>query len=172
MSTKAIKSLKFQKAKIARARGYWKGITASEGIKYTIHVGITSTDSKTDKKQQTDALQKSVQNGWHAGGSVSGGANFGFASVSATVEGGADGSTTNDTSSENQAAQEIANVSGMDQQKSYETTCMPADGVAGAGIWQWVIATEDHSVTAFTDHTVCKTGDDAIHPPKCSWWDC
>ena len=86
------------------AKGYWKGITATEGLKYTIHVGITSSDSKTDKSQSTEALKKSAQNGWHANASVEGGANFGFASASVKVEGGASGSTTNDTSSEEQVA--------------------------------------------------------------------
>lgn len=109
-----VRSLKFKKETNAGAKGYWKGITATEGIKYTIHVGITSSDSKTDKSQSTEALKKSAQNGWHVNASVEGGANFGFASASVKVEGGASGSTTNDNSSEEQVAQEIANVSGMD----------------------------------------------------------
>ena len=35
-----------------------------------------------------------------------------------------------------------------------------------------MISSEDYSVSAFTPHTVCRTGANAFEEPKCSYWDC
>ena len=55
---------------------------------------------------------------------------------------------------------------------THRTTCTPKDGETRAGLWQWVISSEDYSVSAYTPHTVCRTGDLAFVEPSCSYWDC
>ena len=47
-----------------------------------------------------------------------------------------------------------------------------SDAPLGAGLWMWVITTEDLSVTAFTPHSVCRYGDMAYKSPTCAFWDC
>ena len=47
-----------------------------------------------------------------------------------------------------------------------------SDAPLGAGLWMWVITTEDLSVTAFTPHTICRYGDLAFKAPDCSFYDC
>lgn len=42
----------------------------------------------------------------------------------------------------------------------------------GSGLYQWVISTSDHSASAFTSHTVCRTGKLARIEPSCSFLDC
>lgn len=52
--------------------------------------------------------------------------------------------------------------------------CSPKDDdkAGGCGLWQYVLATEDDSVSINTPHTVCRTGADAYIEPKCSYFDC
>ena len=70
--------------------------------------------------------------------------------------------------------QDVSQLSGSSSNMEYTTTCTPmvyddagivmtgSDAPLGAGFWQWVISTEDYSVTAMTSHTVCRTGVNAF----------
>ena len=35
-----------------------------------------------------------------------------------------------------------------------------------------MITSEDYSTSAYTPHTVCRTGAHAFEEPECSYWDC
>ena len=60
-------------------------------------------------------------------------------------------------------ASEISSSASLGTTTKYTTTCTPDEGEkGGAGLWQWVISTEDFSTTALTAHTVCRTGDKAF----------
>jgi len=73
---------------------------------------------------------------------------------------------------------ELSSTSSEDSTVVHSTTCTPRGtngdetAVLGCGLWQWVITTEDYSVSAFTPHTVCRAGEDAYKAPKCPFWDC
>lgn len=51
------------------------------------------------------------------------------------------------------------------------TSCT-AEGNEGAGLWQWVVATEDYAYQALSDHTVCRTGELYNVSPACPWFAC
>merc|ERR1712184_178439 len=45
-----------------------------------------------------------------------------------------------------------------DYSTAMTTSCtVPAGSTGGAGLWQWVVSTEDGNTHAFTRHTVCRT---------------
>ena len=98
------------------------------------------------------------------------------ASVSGSI--GKNGSKTSGATVEGEVLKELSSTSSEDSTVVHKTTCNPSgtneDGlpVLGSGLWQWVITTEDYSVSAFTPHTVCRTGEDAYKAPKCVFWDC
>ena len=148
----ATKSLRILERREGPATGYWKGITTSEALKFTYHVGIQSADGMTTIEQNRSTLTSSLESGWSASGTAS------------------------YKTREKQVAREISNTASMDQSVEYKTTCSPKgegqDKVYGTGLWQWVITTQDYSVSAFTPHTVCRTGELAYQAPSCVFWDC
>ena len=98
--------------------------------------------------------------------------------VTASGSTGKNGSKTAGATVEGEVRRELSSASSEDSTVVHSTTCTPRgsieDGtlVLGTGLWQWVITTEDYSVSAFTPHTVCRTGEDAYKAPKCVFWDC
>ena len=62
-------------------------------------------------------------------------------------------------------------VATISQEMEYETTCS-AEGQEGTGLWQWVVRTEDSSIIARGEHTVCKTGEGFNIAPRCPWTAC
>ena len=42
----------------------------------------------------------------------------------------------------------------------------------GAGLWQWVVSTEDGETMFFTNHTVCRTGELYNEEPACPYFAC
>ena len=67
---------------------------------------------------------------------------------------------------------EVSAAASVGTTTTHKTTCTPKKGENRAGLWQWVISSEDYSVSAFTPHTICRTGDLAFTEPNCSFWDC
>lgn len=59
----------------------------------------------------------------------------------------------------------------MREDMYYTTKCSTEDK-NGAGIWQWVIATEDNEILSFTSHIVCRTGDLHNQEPLCPYYAC
>ena len=102
--------------------------------------------------------------------SVTASANLGVVSAEASVGASASGGLESET--EHEIAQEIASASESNQELVYEIECNPPEGKRRAGLWQWVISTEDYSVAAFTPHTVCRTGDLAFKAPECAFHLC
>ena len=104
------------------------------------------------------------------------------ASVTASVDTGAFGNygasvggsynSSSEDSTEHEAAKEISSAAESNQSLVYETDCKPPAGQRRAGLWQWVISTQDYTVAAFTPHTVCRTGDLAFRAPECPFWSC
>ena len=73
----------------------------------------------------------------------------------------------------------LAKVLTRDVQSIYEddfgkenyTTCT-ALGKEGAGLFQWVVSSDDFTKQAFTWHTVCRTGPLWNTPPDCPYIAC
>lgn len=51
--------------------------------------------------------------------------------------------------------------------ETIETTCTVPAGESGAGLWQWVVSTEDGSITSRHLLSICKTGEGWNKQPKC-----
>ena len=161
------------KNKTGKASGFWKGITSTEAQEFTYSVGITSTDSNSTTAQSAEKLTNSLASGWNASVTAeakAGVPGFGSVGVSGTV--GATGSSASQKALENSVSAEIASTASVGTTTTHKTTCTPKDGESRAGLWQWVISTEDYSTAAFTAHTICRTGDLAFRSPDCSFWDC
>lgn len=66
---------------------------------------------------------------------------------------------------------DASTVATMTQVVEHSLTCT-ADGQEGTGMWQWVVRTEDSSIIARGEHTVCKTGEGYNVAPRCPWTAC
>ena len=114
-----------------------------------------------------------MESGWNASVTAeakAGVPGFGEVGVSGTV--GGTGNSKKEKARENSVSEEIASTASVGTTTTHKTTCTPKDGESRAGLWQWVITTEDYSTAAFTAHTVCRTGDLAFKSPNCAYWDC
>lgn len=188
LAGKDINSLRITKLSQGKATGYWRGITSSETLKFEYSVGIESSDSTTTTDEATRQLEKSLALGWNASVTAGVTASVGVeakagvlgtgTTVSGSVEGSVSGTLGTDESSERTeamtslASREIGSTISHTQVTKVTTYCTPNVGDDRAAVWQWVIASEDFSVQAFTPHTICRTGDYAFYSPTCSWWDC
>ena len=106
-------------------------------------------------------------------GSLTVKAGFMGSGVEGTVSGGKHGSQSSGSSASAKISREISSSAGVDRTVTHETSCTPKEGEqGGTGLWQWVISTSDYSVSAFTSHTVCRTGKLAREEPVCNFWDC
>jgi len=170
-SKKRYGSIRIKSKKTGRVTGYWKGITSSENLTYTFSVGITSTEANSSAEKSAATMKASLSSGWDA--SVSAGASVGFMGNGVSVSGsaGKNGSESSSNSVEASLAREISSTAGVDKTTTYQTTCTPKKD-EGAGLWQWVLSTSDYGTSAFTAHTVCRTGKLARTPPNCSFDDC
>ena len=92
------------------------------------------------------------------------------ASVSGT--GGFHGTSQSAEALKQSVSAEISNAASVGTTTTLKTTCTPKDGETRAGLWQWVISSEDYGVAAYTPHTICRTGELAFTEPDCSFWDC
>ena len=52
------------------------------------------------------------------------------------------------------------------------TTACTTNDKEGAGLWQWVVSTEDCMTHSFSWHTVCRTGALAFEEPECPFFAC
>ena len=117
-------------------------------------------------------MNKSLESGWNA--SVTAEAKAGFAGASVGVSGkyGQSGNDKRSKARDHSVASEISSSASVGTTTKHTTTCTPEEGEPGAGLWQWVISTEDYSTTALTAHTICRTGSNAFEAPACAFWDC
>jgi len=118
-------------------------------------------------------MNKSLETGWDASASASVKAGF-IIGAEASVSGGMHGSESSSSSIQSSLAREISSTAGVDKTTTHQTTCTPDEeaGEKGSGLWQWVLSTSDYGTSAFTSHTVCRTGKLARTPPSCSFGDC
>ena len=99
-------------------------------------------------------------------------AGFMGSGVSLSASAGMNGTSKSGSALSHSVSSEVSSVASQGTTTVHTTECNPKDGETRAGIWQWVITTEDYSTSAFTPHTVCRTGDLAFVSPTCSYWDC
>lgn len=172
---KEARSMRITRAVEGRITSYWKPITASETLTYTVAVGIHSTDSKVDKDSSVEKLTNSLKTGISMGGKLAlpGSEMLGLA-AGPTLNIGGTMEKTREESKEKTIAREITSTSSSDVTQTYSTSCSATDDVksGGVGLWQWVLETEDHSTTASTSHTVCRFGALATVEPACDWFSC
>jgi len=161
------KSMRITRSKEGRITSYWKAITTSETLTYTVSVGISSTNSTVDKDSSVDKLTNSIKTGISLGSKVS---IPGIVDLSA----GYTRDETKTDSTEKTLSREITTTASSDMTTATSTTCTAPDNLedGGVGLWQWVLETEDHSTSANTAHTVCRFGTLAKSAPTCDWMDC
>ena len=168
------KSIRLEARKEGRVTGYWKGITTSEAQTYSYSVGISNADAARSAQDSVRTLNESVAAGTNMAYAAKGSASvFGFLAAEASGTEGETKSQDSGSSASDTISREISSTAGVDRTVTHETTCTPKDGEhGGTGLWQWVISTSDYSVSAFTSHTVSRTGKLAREAPVCNFWDC
>ena len=73
----------------------------------------------------------------------------------------------------NVVQRDVTTTYGYDYSLTSTTTCtVPEGSEGGAGLWQWVVATEDGKTQSFTQHTVCRTGANYNQEPACPYFAC
>ena len=166
-----MKSIRLEKDKTGKASGFWKGITSTEAQVFTYSVGIKSNDSNKTTEESVNKLNAALETGWNA--SVTAEGKAGVPLIAESKVSGTAGMHMNISAGlalENMVSSEIASTASVGTTTTHKTTCTPKEGESRAGLWQWVISTEDYSTTAFTAHTICRTGDLAFRSPDCSFW--
>lgn len=155
------------------ATGYWKGITASETLEYEVHVGFSQENGTNSEKEEAKTLSNALDAGLKVSLGYEGEAHLGITKSTVKAEMKTEIKKTTENEDEKRAMDAVSSMSGKEQNQNYKTTCSPKEIDEGrAGLWQWVIATEDKSAMAFTDHTICRTGSLWNTPPACNYWDC
>ena len=71
-----IRSIRLEKQKEGKAKGFWKGITSTEAQEFSFTVGITSTDSNSTSAQSAMKLNSSLESGWNESGTLEAGGSF------------------------------------------------------------------------------------------------
>ena len=104
---------------------------------YEFHVGINYSQSEGT----TSEVQRSLTVGMELG------ISYGIASGSVSVEASYSAGLT----------QDVQATYGVDYGISNSTTCT-TKGKSGAGLYQWIVSTGDMKNSAFTWHTVCRSG--------------
>ena len=165
-------SIRIRSKKTGRVTGYWKGITTSEAQTYTFSVGIKSEDAQKTASESVKSMTDALESGFDASVSASAVVSFfgSGSSVSATTS--ASGSSSSSSSTSESLAKEISSTAGVDKTTTHQTTCTPKKDESGSGLWQWVLSTSDFSTSAFTAHTICRTGKLARTQPSCAFDDC
>ena len=73
----------------------------------------------------------------------------------------------------NVVQRDVTTTYGYEYGYTTTTSCtVPENSEYGAGLWQWVIATEDGATMSFTHHTVCRTGELFNREPECPYYAC
>ena len=164
--------MRIVKNKQGQATGFWKGITSSESQEYTYTVGITNKDGTTSAATSATELNKSLESGWNASVTAAAKAEFMGSGLSVSGTAGMHGTSKSSQALSQSIQSEISSAASVGTTTIHKTTCTAKEGEARTGLWQWVISSEDYSVSAYTPHTICRTGDIAFTEPSCSFWDC
>ena len=101
-------------------------------------------------------------------------AEFAGSGVSVKGSAGMHGTSNSEETLKQSIQSEVSSAASQGTTTIHHTTCTskPGDPDTRTGLWQWVISSEDYSTSAFTPHTVCRTGAHAFEEPECSYWDC
>ena len=89
-----------------------------------------------------------------------------------SVSAGMNGTSKSAEALKHSVRSEVSSAASVGTTSTHKTTCKTKGDGDRAGLWQWVVSTEDYSSAAFTPHTICRTGDLAFTEPSCSFWDC
>ena len=133
---------------------------------------MKDTDSSSSVASSANELNNSLETGYNA--SVTLGAKVGFAGSGVSTEGtaGMHGTSQSAGALKQSIQSEVSSAASVGTTTTHHTTCAPKAGETRAGLWQWILSSEDFSVQAFTPHTICRSGDLAFVEPTCSYWDC
>ena len=84
---------------------------------------------------------------------------------------GSSGSVSVEASVAKTLTRDVQSTYGVDYGIENHTTCT-AEGKEGAGLYQWIVSSDDFMKQAFTWHTVCRTGELWNKPPECPYFSC
>ena len=139
---------------LGKAIGRWEPVfTFNSPIERTIEIGVTTTESSSSEISAAESFTASMEMGCEF---------MGFSSKIGL------------SSSYESAFKETVNkTTSITEKETVSYTCGHLDdGSEMYGLWQWVVATEDNSFIAKTNHAVCRRNSNALTPPACPWDAC
>ena len=140
-----------------RANAYWQSVTSSAAIHFPYYVGLRQVDEGHDKEGGIDQMDAAMDSGL-------------------TFNSAGNSSVRLNQSQTDIVHRDITSIYSFDQGYQANTSCEVPEGgeggEAGAGLWQWVVATDDGKTTVWTTHTVCRTGSLYNVEPACPYYAC
>ena len=136
----------------AYAQGRWESFTTTEGIDFTYHLGMSSTDSHSTEESMSYSMSESM----------SAGIEFLGIGASTDISAAFETGIVVDTQEEFSASVDV----------TYNISCSEGQVGDGVGLWQFVVESSDKSVITRTDHTVCRYGELYNKSPNSPWNAC
>ena len=132
----------------------WQSITSTESQEMTYHTGLTYENQSNHSWEEADRMNAALDLG------------LTFMSVFfpplALIP-----------RARNIVQRDVTSTYAYDYSVATTTSCtVPADSTGGAGLWQWVVSTEDGKTHSFSQHTVCRTGELFNVEPACPYYAC
>ena len=147
-----VSSLIIKKQPQGAAQGYWQSVTSTESIEQTIHIGLSTGNTDRSEGEEASRLNEAV--------------DFGLVFINSLTQ------MFNLNDNRKAVSRDVTTTYGYDYSQATKVTCTVPEGESGAGIWQWVVSTEDGMTKSFSQHTVCRTGALFNVEPACPYFAC
>ena len=149
-----VSSIEIRRQEQGAAQAYWQSVTATESLEQTYHIGLTYSKVDNQQWEEADRMNAALDLGITF-------LSIFFPPLSLIPR------------QRNVVQRDVTTTYGYDYSQASTTTCTVPDGSAGgAGLWQWVVATEDSQTMSYTQHTVCRTGELWNVEPSCPYFAC
>ena len=130
------------------AKGYWRSITQTETLKFTVMYGMQLVDKKSEKTSKESALRAEMKSG----------ISFFEAQIGKSYA--------------EKISLDTERTYSYTTSVNYTITCTAKPDSPGVGLWQWVVESSDGQTSVLTPHTVCRYGEIYSTPPACPWNAC
>ena len=136
------------------AKAHWQSITSTESQDVTYHIGMTYENQSNAQWEEADRMNAAL--------------DLGLTFLSIFIP-----PLSLIPRQKNIVQRDVTTTYAYDYALSTETSCtVPEGSTGGAGLWQWVVSTEDGQTHSFSRHTVCRTGELFNVEPSCPYYAC
>lgn len=139
-----------QGAAVAR----WQSITSTESLDIEYHTGLSYDNQSNSQWEEADRMNAAL--------------DLGLTFLSIFIP-----PLALIPRQRNVVQRDVTTTYAYDYAVGTSTSCtVPEGSDYGAGLWQWVVSTEDGRTNAYSRHTVCRTGQLFNVAPECPYYAC